>query len=194
MPRAGLSPGAVTAIAVGLVDERTDGFDGLTLTAVASRAGVAVPSLYKHVGSLGQLRRAVAVVALRDLAGRLAAATAGRSGNEALRALGHAMRRYAAEHPGLYAAAQVAPHADDPAEAEHGQAAEEVVAVVSVALRGFGLPEPALVPIVRSVRAGLHGFIDLEAHGGFGLPDDLDRSFEVLLDVLVAGVRAAGRD
>jgi hypothetical protein len=36
----------------------------------------------------------------------------------------------------------------------------------------------------------LHGFVSLEASGGFGLPDDVDESFETLIDVLVAGLLA----
>ncbi|MDP9028475.1 MAG: TetR family transcriptional regulator, partial [Actinomycetota bacterium] len=67
MPRAGLSRVAVTDIAVALVDSAPNGFAGLTLAAVAARAGVAVPSLYKHIGSLAELRRAVALVGLSEL-------------------------------------------------------------------------------------------------------------------------------
>jgi AcrR family transcriptional regulator len=189
VPRAGLSRAAVIDIAVRVVDET--GIDGLSLAAVAADAGVAVPSLYKHVGSLADLRRGVAVVGIQQLARRAAAATVGRSGEDALRELGRAIRAFAAEHPGLYAATQVAPHADDPADSEQALAAGDAVAIIAAVLRGFGLPEPALVPAVRAVRSAVHGFVDLEAHGGFGLPDDLDRSFEVLLDVLVVGLRAA---
>jgi AcrR family transcriptional regulator len=176
-------------LAVGLVDDT--GIDGLSLAAVAASAGVAVPSLYKHIGSLADLRRAVAVVGLRRLARESAAVTVGRSGEEALRALAHGIRAFAAGHPGLYGATQVAPHADDPADSEQSTAAADVVAIVVAVLRGFSLPEPALVPAVRVVRSAIHGFVDLEAHGGFGLPEDLDDSFEVLLDVLTAGLRTA---
>jgi AcrR family transcriptional regulator len=180
----------VIDLAVRIVDDA--GLDGLSLAAVAAEAGVAVPSLYKHIGSVGDLRRAVAVVALRELTRRAAAATVGRSGDAALRALGHALRAFATEHPGLYAATQVAPDAREPA-SEQALAAADAVEVVGAVLRGFGVPEPLLVPAVRTVRSALHGFVDLAAHGGFGLPDDLDSSFEVLLDVLVAGMRSAVR-
>jgi AcrR family transcriptional regulator len=187
VPRAGLSRTAVTEIAVRIVDD--SGIDGMSLAAVAAEAGVAVPSLYKHIGSLADLRRAVAVVALRELTRRAAAATVGRSGEDALRALGHAIRAFATERPGLYAATQVAPHADDAGDSEQLAAAADAVEIVAAVLRGFGLPEAMLVPAVRTVRSAVHGFVDLSAHAGFGLPDDLDRSFDTLLDVLVAGLR-----
>ena len=194
MPRAGLSREAVTDLAVELVDSTPDGFTTLTLAAVAARAGVAVPSLYKHVGSLAELRRAVALVGLFELLRRSSAATVGVAGEDALRALGRAIRAFAGEHPGLYAATQVAPDLDDPAASALAQTAADTVAVVAAVLRGFDLPEQRTVDAVRATRAAVHGFVELEAHGGFGMPDDVDRSFEALLDVLVAGIRELARN
>jgi AcrR family transcriptional regulator len=187
VPRAGLSRAAVTDIAVELIDS-PEGFANLTLAAVAARAAVAVPSLYKHVGSLAELRRAVALVGLQELLRRSSAVTVGVAREEALRALGREIRAFAREHPGLYAATQVAPNLDDPAALALAQTAADTVAVVAAVLRGFGLPDTRTVDAVRATRASIHGFIELEAHGGFGMPDDVDRSFEALLDVLVAGV------
>ena len=186
MPRAGLSREGVVDLAVDLVD--AEGLGALTLAAVAARAGVAVPSLYKHVPSLGALRSAVALVAIRELSRRSADATIGRSGDDALRALGRELRAFARSHPGLYAAAQIAPGPEG--ELELVQAAADAVAVIAAVLRGFDLPEDRSIDAIRSTRAALHGFVTLEAGGGFGMPDDVDRSFEALLDMLVAGVRS----
>jgi AcrR family transcriptional regulator len=188
VPRAGLNRAAVVDLAVELTD--SEGFAALTLAAVAGRAGVAVPSLYKHVESLGALRSAVALVAVRELARVSSAATVGRSGDDALRALGGAIRDFAVQHPGLYAATQVAPSADD---VELVQAATDAVGVVAAVLRGFDLPAGRSVDAIRAARSSIHGFVQLEASGGFGMPDDVDASFEVLLDMLCAGVRALAR-
>lgn len=198
MPRAGLSRDAVTDLAVELVDSGPDGFAGLTLAAVAARAGVAVPSLYKHIGSLADLRRSVALVAVTELLRRSSATTVGRAGEDALRALGREIRAFAAEHPGLYEATQVAPAfdesgQDDPASLALAQAAVDTVDVVGAVLRGFGLPDARTVDAVRVTRAAIHGFVELEAHGGFGMPDDVGRSFEALLDVLVSGLVTLAR-
>ena len=57
-------------------------------------------------------------------------------------------------------------------------------------LRGFGLPDDRTVDAIRTARSALHGFVVLEAGGGFGMPDSVDRSFEALLDTVVAGIRA----
>lgn len=194
MARAGLSAEAVTRIALDLVDAGgPTGFADLTLAKVAAEAGVATPSLYKHVGSLAALRREVAVLAVRDLTEAVVRASLGRSGPEAVRALAGAMRDFAHAHPGRYAAVQVAADPADPADAELAAAGAEVVGVMAAVLRGFDLPEDRAVDAVRAVRAGVHGFVTLELGGGFRLPQDLDRSFAVLVDMLVAGVEALAR-
>jgi len=195
VPRAGLSRDAVVRIALGIVDDGgPSGLADLTLAKVAATAGVATPSLYKHVGSLARLRQHVALVVLAEVTAASAAATVGRSGPDALRALAHAWRDYAHAHPGRYAAVQLAPDPDAPEDAEHRHAAARVVEIAAAALRGFGLPDERTIDAVRSVRAGVHGFVALELAGGFRLPQDLDRSFDALVDMLVAGITALGDD
>ena len=190
-PSQRLSRDAVVRLAIELVDGGgPTGFADLTLAKVAAAAGVATPSLYKHVGSLADLRREVAVAAVRELAGFGAAATVGRSRADAVRALAAVWRTYAHDHPGLYAATQVAPDPDDPAEADLRDAAAESVRVVAAVLRGFDLPDEALIDAVRAARSAVHGFVSLEIGGGFRLPQDLDRSFGVLVELLVAGISA----
>jgi AcrR family transcriptional regulator len=165
-----------------------NGLDRLTLAAVASRAGVAVPSLYKHVASLDDLRRAVATECVAELTAVLAQATIGRSGSEAIHSAADAVRAYAHRHPGRYAATQVAPDLGSDGDAELIARAGETIAVLTAALRGFGLPEDATVDAIRMLRSALHGFITLELGGGFGLPDDLDRSFRLLIDGIETGI------
>ncbi|WP_022884850.1 TetR/AcrR family transcriptional regulator [Glaciibacter superstes] len=189
MPRAGLSRSAVNVIALDLVDEGgTNGFGALTLAAVATRAGVAVPSLYKHVVSLGDLRRLVAVASVTEFRAAIEAASIGRAGPDALRAVADAMRTFAHRYPGRYAASQIAADPTDPADAELAAAGAEAVTAFDSVLRGFGLAPGGTVDAVRVLRSGLHGFIVLELGGGFRMPDDLDRSFEVLVDTLIAGI------
>lgn len=179
MPRAGLSRAVVVETGARIADE--SGLDRLTLAAVAQDAGVRLPSLYKHVGGLDDLQRGVAVVALDELAEHLTRAALGRSGPAALRPLGDAYRTYAKEHPGRYAATLRAPAPDD---AEHAAAAENVVRVVFAVLEGYGLAGDDLVHATRILRSALHGFVALEAVGGFGLPEDVDETFGRLVDGL----------
>src|SRR5688572_33234920 len=114
------------------------GFDRLSLAAIAARVGVRLPSLYKHVESLDSLRREVTLRALDDLAAAVSPAVAGRSGEEALRALAGAYRDHGRRHPGGYAATVRAPRSGDE---RHAAAAETVLRPVYAVLGGYGLQD-----------------------------------------------------
>jgi len=182
MPRAGLSAQAVTAAAAELAD--AEGLDGVTLAALATRLGVRAPSLYAHVEGLDDLRARVAAQGAEELAARLQAAVAGRSGAPALRALAEAYRSYAREHPGSYAALQRVGGLG----ARAVEAGERTVGVVVAVLHGYGLEGDEALHATRAVRAALHGFVLLETQGGFGLALDVDESFAALVAVLDRGL------
>lgn len=189
MPRAGLTPRRVTETAAQVAD--SDGWDRLTLAAVAARLGVRLPSLYKHVDGLDALRREVALLGTRELGETLSQAAVGRARGDALRALAAAYRDYAREHPGRYAATVRAPAPDDEA---HVAAAKAVMRVVEAVLAGYALEGDDAVDAARMLRAALHGFVALETAGGFGLPRDVERSFARLVDRLDDSLRAGASE
>ncbi|MET8911802.1 TetR-like C-terminal domain-containing protein [Micromonospora sp. NPDC004551] len=184
MPRAGLTPQTVVREAAVLADEV--GHDRLTLAALAARLGVALPSLYKHVRGADALHQKLAVLATAEVATELTTAAAGRAGGDALRAAATAFREYARRHPGRYPATQRAPDPDDP---EHLAAAERAVGAIYAILRGYDLSGDAAVDATRMFRASVHGFITIEAAGGFGLPRDIDRSFDEMVAALDTAYR-----
>jgi AcrR family transcriptional regulator len=181
VPRAGLNRPAVVAAAAALADEV--GWEQLTLAGLAARLGVRLPSLYKHIDSLDGLRRDIAVLALGELGAAMGGAAVGRGGGDALRAVAAAYRAYAHEHPGRYAATVRAPAPDD---AEHTAVADAVLRTVFAVLAGYRLTGDDAVDATRALRAALHGFVVLEAGGGFGMPVDVDRSYARLVDGLDA--------
>lgn len=176
MPRAGLSRDRVVDVAMAVADDV--GFERLSLAAVAQRVGVRLPSLYKHLESLDGLRRDVAVRAVEELGAAVTQAVVGRAGRDALGPLARAYRDYARRHPGRYAATVRAPR---PGDEVHARAAEAVLRVVYAVLAGYGLEGDDAVDGARALRAALHGFVVLETSGGFGLPRDVDRSFDRLV-------------
>lgn len=204
MPRAGLTPQVVVDLALAVVDEGgASGWADLGLSAVAHRAGVAVPSLYKHVDGLPALRSAVAARCVEDLTAAMtkAVTVAGTvtgpagadpaggllrttlTGAEAVRALAVAIRSYALTHPGRYRAVQSAETA------ALGPRSAGPVDLVARAVRELGLSPDRWVDQVRAVRAAVHGFVELELGGGFGLPEDTEASFRYLVETLVTGLR-----
>lgn len=164
------------------------GLARLTLAALAERLGVRQPSLYKHVDGLDAVQRGIAVRAKTEMAEVLSRAAVGRSRDDAVRAVCAAYRTWALAHPGRYAATVRAAPADD---ADDAAASRAVVDVVFGVLSGYGLDGDALVDATRAVRAALHGFIALESGGGFGIPREIDRSFERLVDGLVAALASS---
>jgi AcrR family transcriptional regulator len=184
MPRAGLSPAAVVGAAADLADAH--GLDAVTLAAVAGAVGVRTPSLYNHVGGLDDVRRGVALTALRELGDALRDAAVGRAADDALVAFARAYRAYARAHPGRYAAVQRAPAADD---AELAAAGARAVDALLAVLAGYGLAADDAIHAARAVRSALHGFVALEAGGGFGMPIDLDESFDRMVAALARGLR-----
>ncbi|MDS0132250.1 MULTISPECIES: TetR/AcrR family transcriptional regulator [unclassified Amycolatopsis] len=182
-PRAGLTTDAVVELAIALVDEGGPG--ELTLAKVADRAGVAAPSLYKHVKNLADLRRLIDLRVVKEMAETLKNAATGREGGDAVAALADAYRHYLQAHPHRTHALTAAP---DQGDVELSAATHAVAEVVFAVLRPFGFDHARSVHATRCIRAAVHGFASLEASGGFGRPEDVGESFEVLKKMLVQGL------
>ena len=184
MPRQGLDRGQVLEAAVVLADE---GLDHVTFARLARRLGVRAPSLYNHVNGRAALVQMITLRGLQELTEAIATAAAGRSGESALRATGHAYRAYGLAHPGSYDAT-LAPGVE-PDEAV-AAAAGRLLEMIAAILRGWQLEGEPAIDAIRVIRSALHGFVTLERAGGFAMARDIDASFERLLDTLVAGLRA----
>jgi AcrR family transcriptional regulator len=183
VPRAGLNTDRVVAAAADLADEA--GPDHLTLAALAARLGVRQPSLYKHVASLDSLHQLIAQRAKAEFADVLGRVAIGRARDDALVAMAYAWRAWARDHPGRY---QIGQRAPAPGDADHLAVADRVVAFMTAVMAGYGLDGDDAIDAVRAYRSALHGFVSLEASGGFGMPVSVDRSFGRLVYALVRAI------
>ena len=184
-PRTPLTVDRITDAAVELVER--EGHDALALGAVAAALGVRAPSLYNHVDGLDEIRRRLRVRAIDALGDALQRATVGRSGDEAVRTIARAYRAFALDHPGLYAATVPS---SEVADADVQQAGARVVETVVAALSGFHLDPDEAVHATRTLRAAVHGFVDLELAGGFGLAQSPSDTFDWMTELLAQGFRA----
>lgn len=175
----------VLEVAIGLADEL--GFEAVTLAAVAARLGIRIPSLYNHVAGLPGLRHAMRVWGLQQLNEAMRSAAIGKAGDEALLSVAHAYRALARSHPGIYAATLRAAGPDEPELAAVGG---QIIEVVQAVLAPYGFGPDDTLHVIRGFRSLMHGFVDLETAGGFGLALDRDESFRRLLHVFVRGVHA----
>ena len=184
MVRAGLSRERVVEAGATLADEV--GFEAVTASELARRFDVKVPSLYSHVRSFHDLRVGIALLALAEMADRAASALAGRSGREALSALGDVYRDYARERPGCYAASRMRLDPET-ATASAGPRHAEMTRAV---LRGYDVPPDEQVHAIRLLGSVFHGFVSLELDGAFAHSSpEPEESWRRSLDFLDTSLR-----
>ncbi|MDQ0791839.1 TetR/AcrR family transcriptional regulator [Streptomyces sp. B1I3] len=183
MVRAGLTAERVTIAGAELADEI--GFERVSMAHVARRLGVRDASLYAHVRSLDDLRGRIALLAADEKTIRIAEATAGLAGKDALVAFANTWREYAHKRPGRYAATQARIEIS-PELAAQAQGPRRAVELTYGMLRGYELAEPDLTDAVRLLRSTFHGFVALEAAGGFAHERSSQRSWVRALDALHA--------
>ena len=171
-PRAGITAARLVEAAADMADEV--GLEAVTVSALARRFGVADASLYSHVRSAADLRRRVCVRAAEEFAEVIAEAIAGVSGERALTRSAEAFRRYVLEHPGRYAAAtaRLPPEVAATSEGHH-----RIARLSYRLLEGYDIAPADLTDAVRFSRSALHGFVSLEAAGGFGSEGDREASW-----------------
>src|SRR6201995_5669059 len=162
-----------------------EGWDALTINALATQLGTKGPSLYNHVQSLEDLRRTVRIRVIDDIILMLNRVVAGRSRDDAVLVMAGAYRSYAHHHPGRYSAFTRMPLGGEDPEytaATRGAAAPVISVVSSYRLDG----EEAFFAALEFWSA-LHGFVLLEMTG---VMDDIDTDalFSEMVLRLAAGL------
>ncbi len=171
--------------AIELVDEH--GLDQLSIGLLAEKLEVRPPSLYNHLDGLPELKQKLAIQGVKSLQASMLQAAAGRSGDDAIRAISKAYIQFVREHPGLYDASTRFPDAND---LDLQQAQESIVQLVLRVLETYHLQDEMAIHMVRGLRSILHGFTSIEQFGGFGMPLDRNKSFSILLNTFIEGIHA----
>jgi AcrR family transcriptional regulator len=181
-----LDRSAVVRAAAELVNAA--GIDALTINRLARQLNVQPPSLYNHISGLPGLWRELALLNAQNLCDRLTTAAIGKSGPEGVRALAKAYRAYIIEFPGLYQASLRASGTLPEPDPQLSAAEDRVVRVALAVVESFRLSGADAIHAVRALRSVIHGFATLEVAGGFGLPLDLDESFNRLIEMCILGM------
>ncbi|HEX4863352.1 MAG TPA: WHG domain-containing protein [Acidimicrobiales bacterium] len=177
-PRRRLDRATVLSAAETLVDR--DGSEALTMTALARAVGVKVSSLYNHVTSLDALRGELQNRTMRELGTILRNEAMGKTGERGLRALAVRLREYARTHPGRYGLAMSEPHDPD----GFTEASADAMAAFAAIIRSYGIDDVSL-DFQISAFAALHGVIVLDNAGFLTGSLDGDRTFDVVLGLVV---------
>lgn len=180
MPRAGLSQPVLVEMALSLIDEG----ETLTLAAVAERAGVRTPSLYKHVASLGELESLVGERLLEEFSAAILGAIGSARGADAVRAGLHGIRAHALANPARYVSMSIQP-LDDPRQAP---LARELTTRLADAVTD-GAPDRASgIHTLRLMRATADGWVRIELAGGFRESVDVDESWNRAVELVAATI------
>ncbi|MFD0039892.1 TetR/AcrR family transcriptional regulator [Streptomyces anulatus] len=139
-----------------------DGSAGLSLRAVARRAGVSATAPYRHYADREALVSAVAAEGYRELAGSLAQAHPAPSTPDELAAVAVAYVQFALEHPALFRAMFAEPC--DPTSAERVAATEAISQYVRTIV-GATFPGMDADALSTTVWALVHGLAFLHLDG-----------------------------
>ncbi|QLL10003.1 WHG domain-containing protein [Mycobacterium vicinigordonae] len=156
MSREGIVDGALTFL-------DREGWDSLTINALATQLGTKGPSLYNHVDSLEDLRRAVRIRVIDDIITMLNRVGEGRARDDAVLVMAGAYRSYAHHHPGRYSAFTRMPFGgEDP---EYSAATKGAAAPVIAVLSSYGLVGEDAFYAALEFWSAMHGFVLLEMTG-----------------------------
>lgn len=179
LSRDGIVEGALTFL-------DREGWDSLTINALATQLGTKGPSLYNHVDSLEDLRRAVRIRVVDDIITMLNRVGEGRARDDAVLVMAGAYRSYAHHHPGRYSAFTRMPFGgDDP---EYSAATKNAAGPVIAVLASYGLEGDEAFYAALEFWSAMHGFVLLEMTG---VMDDIDTD-AVFTDMVLR--LAAGMD
>ncbi|GMA31204.1 TetR/AcrR family transcriptional regulator [Litorihabitans aurantiacus] len=184
MTRAGVTPDLIERTAADLADR--EGYDAVTVAALARLLGVQPASLYSHVGGREELHARLHRRALTTLADGIATALAGRSGRAALAGLARSHADLASEHPGLWEALQRPATAATVA----SDGAARVASLVLASLHAYALDPAEQVHAARLLGAVVNGMVSLEGAGALShrAPSTAE-SWERALDALDRALR-----
>lgn len=183
-PRAGLDKGRILQEAALMADQ--EGYDTVTIAAVAKSLSVQPPSLYNHISGLPELKKMLAVKGLEELYHSIA-----EHAEDTVNEMAQSYLTFALNHPGLYDASLKAP---DPFHKEVKEAGDKILDLVIKMFRGRGLKGDRVYHAVRGLRSLLHGFALLEKGKGFNMNLKLRESLDFAVTAYISGLEAKGSE
>lgn len=164
-----------------------DGLENVSMKTLAQELGIRSPSLYNHISSLEELRRRLMLFGWRELEQRLLRSAEGTSGWEAFREMCRCFYSYAVERPGVFNAML---WYNKYVSSDTMTATAEFFDYFYNFTESAGISRENSEHILRTLRGFLEGFALLVNNGAFGHSASIDESFELSLDILIAGIKS----
>lgn len=182
-----LSRQDVVAAAIACIDR--EGVSALGVSRVARFLGIKPPAIYKHFENGADLQRATAIALWQNYLAECQQHLNGQAITpDLLKQVGHFTRNFAKQHPARYQVMmQVQLQPSDPAS---NATIQQSLNFLRQALHGYNLNEEQLIDVMRMLNAAIYGFISVEQAGMMTLPRSTDRSYEVMLNALIAAIES----
>ena len=161
------------------------GPDALTMGAVAQRAGIKPPSLYKHFADRAAILKVVEIEILHQLEACLRRETKGAAPKTRLIAMATAYRRFGRTAPNRYKAIYSGNAFNDP---DIRAACLFSAQPLFEELQAAGITEARILPLSRTLVAFLHGFVLMEIGNAFNLGGSIEEAFESSLETILAEI------
>lgn len=184
MARAGLDKKIVIETTAKLANEV--GLDHISLKLVAKELGVQTPSLYNHIESLDDLKKGLMLYGWRQLEENLLLSVVGVSGYDALREMCYAFFEYATSNPGVFNAMLWYNKFQDE---ETLNATKKLFVVLFKIMGTLNISDESINHLIRTFRGFLEGYALLVNNGAFGNPISIKESFELSVEVMLAGIK-----
>ena len=184
MARVGLTKDRIVRKAAELANEV--GFDKITLKLLADSLHVQPPSLYNHIEGIVALQKEIMLFGWREMDEKMTQAALCVSGYDALEAICHAFYQYATENPGVFnAMLWYNKFQDDEAQ----EATKRIFSMIYKDFSMLNIGKNNCDHLIRTFRSFLEGFALLVNNKAFGNPVTIEKSFEISLQVLIAGTK-----
>ena len=181
-----MSKRSIIDTAIRIADAK--GLANVTLKELAAELGVKSPSLYKHIpGGLRELYEEIMVYSWRSIDHEIMRSAVGKSKDDAIKAMCHAFRNFAVQHPGAF---EVLQWHNSYASDLNKQATKGIIASLDQVLEAYHMTEEQKLHILRFLRGFVQGFSTIETHSGFGDPVSIDDSFEFAIEIIINGIHA----
>jgi hypothetical protein len=146
--------------------------------------------LAERVSTIPEMRRFLAAKGYRELRAAIEQGIGDKHGADALRGMMQAMRTYALERPGMSAATFRTPETDC---AEWRAAQRELGSVVLSVFAELGVHGEQALHALRILRSLVRGFVLHEMGASFLEPLEHDVSYQLGIDMFIAGLAAFRR-
>ena len=183
MPRTGLSKEEIIKKAAELANER--GLSYLSVTTLADYLGIKKPSLYNHMKTIEDMHRSLMIYGWRMVSEDIVKGINSLDEKANLAEYGRKFYKFSIDNPGVFEAMLwYNKYADDMLLS----ATEGLYVFFFKQTDGLGINREIANHLLRTYRAFLEGFIMLQIHNAFGNPIPMDESFEISMNVLLAGM------